>query len=448
MSSISLSRLENLRRYKDALRVSTDGAGIVSALPSDWLSSRGLTRSDVQDKLGRMFDCAGVIECQDKGSDENGDQVVKVLRANWCKVPAVCPICSTRTQQKRRGIYTEPIRAAVSRYRHAYMITFTVADGPDLAERLDHLRASFRAWYRMGQRRKDGTRSNGEAARIAAMLTGVELVKTSAGLWHVHMHALAFSSSRLDYRVYDARRLAAARREASGRRLSAETMRDCVAAWGMLDGERVPVSKLTSEWIAVSGDSCNVDVRPLVGGWLAVQHSALEVLKYSSKLASVRADGTPGKMAGADLISLVVDTHGRRLFAALREFRGLMHKSEYDDPGHADRTLVWDYTQSSYGGARSVVRHGMRAGALAETGKMVGEWRRERRRLLGLLGVVPDLAAVLDGVKADYRQRISGIWRSSRLGGLVDSMGFVGPLLPSGWLPPAVPPLQVSLFAP
>jgi len=419
MSRILLSRLESQRRYKEALRTNVDGSRVVESLPESWLSDRGLTRSDVRDRLEKMFGCAETVEYRQCDPNPEGEIVIDVLRASWCKLPAVCPVCSSRLQARRRGIYKDPIREAVARHRYRYMVTFTVKDGPDLGERLDHLRASFRSWYRMGQRRKDGKRSGGEAAKCAGMLCGVELKKTDAGLWHVHIHALVFSDERLNYQVYDRERLRHLRR-VRGRDLTAEELRGCVSAWGVVNGVTVPISKVTSEWLAASGDSVNVDCRPLRGGWLDVQNSALEVLKYSSKLASARADLVPGKMVGRDLLDLVVSTYGRRLFMALRSFRSLARLNEFDAPGESDDTLAWDHSASEYRSFRAPLRFGMRVDTLSESGKLVGVWRRERRALLDRRSQVADLPAVLDSLKVHYRDRIAALWRSSRLAAFVD----------------------------
>lgn len=443
MSRIAVERLESQRTYKESIRAAMGAGGVLDTLPASWLSDRGLTRSDVVEKLDRVFSCADRVEAQDCGVDDSGRPVIDILRANWCKCSAVCPVCSGRLQGRRHSIYKDPIRDAVKRFPHRYMVTFTVKDGAVLGERLDHLRAAFRAWYRKGQRRKGGARSCGECGKVEAALAGVELKKTVAGLWHVHIHALVFASERLDYQVYDPVRLRALRRS-RGRDASADELRECVASWGVLDGQQVPVSKLTAEWLAVSGDSCNVDCRPLRGGWHEIQGAALEVLKYSSKLAAVGADGR-AVGPGVDMIDLVAGTYGRRLFAALRGFRGLCKRDqEYDLPGVADYSIVWDYSAGNYTAARGSgflplpVRE-----AASMAGKLIGQWRRDRRALLDApAGVVADLPAALDSVKGWYRLAIKSVYRSFARSALVDSCRKIV-------LPPLPPPpqwVQCSLF--
>ena len=448
MSRIALDRLVSMRRYKMALRDAIGAGGVLDALPGSWLSDRGLTRSDVGEKLDRMFACADRVECSDVGSDENGP-VLDVLRANWCKCHSVCSICSARLQGRRRTIYGDSIRAAVREFPHRYMVTFTIKDGADLGGRLDHLRSAFRAWYLMGQVRRDKltgaiSRSRGESGKVCAALAGVELKKTDRGLWHMHIHALIFTADRLDYQVYDPVRRRALEKSL-GRRASAADLRSCVSAWGEVDGVAVPVSKLSAEWIAASGDSCNIDVLPLRGGWIQVQAQALEVLKYSSKLAAVSAGG--GEIsAGRDLIDLVASTYGRRLFMALRGFRGLVKRDgEMNIAGKSEYTIVWDYSGGEYTAVRGSLQALTRKETLSAAGKMVGAWRRDRRDLLVRRDSMPDVAARLDKMKSWYRTVIQSIYRAGVRSELVESCRRL--IIP---LPPAADPpawVQGSLFA-
>lgn len=425
MSRITVDRLSGMRRYKDELRRSM-GAGVLDRLPESWLSDRGLTRSDIYEKMEKMFACADRVEASDAGENDEGRPMVDIIRANWCKTPAVCAICSARLQGRRRVIYENPIKKAVREFPHRYMVTFTVKDGPDLGGRLDHLRAAFRAWYRKGQVRRDMvsgeiSRSRGESGKVRAALAGVELKKTDAGLWHCHIHALVFTDERLDYQVYDPVRLRDLKKRL-GRRPSASELRSCVNTWASCGGSVVPVSKLSAEWIACSGDSVNIDCRPLRGGFIEVERQAREVLKYSSKLAGVGAEDRPA--VGADLIDLVGHTYGRRLFMALRGFRGLVKReSEYDDPGKGEYSIVWDYDGHKYIGTRPALPQATRKDTLSLVGRLVGQWRRERRSLLNGRGLLPDLelAGRLDSIKAGYRQVIQSIWKTGARIDLVES---------------------------
>ena len=440
MSRIRLNRLENQRKYKMLQRETMGTEKIVSGLSPDYLSIRGLTKSDIIEKMNKMYSCADRVEALDCGVDENGETMINVLRANWCKVTSVCAICSARLQGRRHEVYKKPISDFCKKYKYRYMITFTVKDGLDLSERLDHLRVSFRRWYLMGQRRVAGGRSGGESGKLAAALAGVELLKTDCGRWHCHIHSLVFTDEKINYRVYDQ-----AKKDEVEKRLcrsaSAAELRSCVSTWGVVDGVKVPVSKLTAEWLAVSGDSVNVDCRPLRGGWYDIQKQALEVLKYSSKLASVSSGSVP---AGADLVDLVASTHGRRLFSALRGFRGLVtRKTEYDDPGKPDYTIVWDYAAGEYmpvSPGRDIEIARSETQSLA--GRLVGQWRRDRRSMLDHREI-PGCSGRLDHIKRLYREVIKQVYRGGVRVSFVESMRRVVLLLPE----PVDPiPVQLSLF--
>lgn len=445
MSRISLERLEAMRRYKMAQRESfytikvpyLPRFGLVDDISKDWLSDRGLTRTDVREKLEKMFSCADRVDGVACAPNPDGSPVVDILRANWCKCTSVCAICSARLQGRRRMVYGDPIKNAIRQFRYRYLVTFTVKDGSNLGDRLDAVRSAFRSWYRMGQRRRRG-RSGGEAAKVEAAIAGVELKKTAAGLWHVHIHALVFTNERLNYQIYDREKKRAAIRAAGGR-LTPEQLRECVSDWVEVGGEKIPVSKLSREWISASrGESCNIDCRPIVGGWVEAERQALEVLKYSSKLAAVNADGDPVS-PGPDLVDLVSMTYGRRLFMSLRGFRGLMKRgeTEYDQPGRSDYTIVWDYEGKQYAGGRLSMVPLSRRETLSVVGRVVGQWRRERRTMLDAGGA--GLAARLDSLKSWYRDIIKNVWRAGVRDGLIESCIRVV-------VPPQPDPVQLSLF--
>lgn len=258
-----------------------------------------------------------------------------------------------------------------------------------------------------------GRRSGGESSKIGGALAGVEITKTKAGLWHCHIHALVFASERLDYRVYDQAARRAAERKGYGR-VSDADLESCVSEWVTLGDRRVPVSKLSGEWFRATGDSVNLDCRPLRGGAYEVQRAAVEVLKYSTKL-NTRAAGDV-----RELIELVAGTYGRRLFMALRSFRGIASaETEYNEAGAAEYRIVWNYERGEYAGTVPDVRRDLHAATLGLVGVVVGQWRRDRRNLVN--GGGPALAAGLDAMKRVYRQAIRAIWRAASREALIES---------------------------
>lgn len=422
-----------MRGYKAALGEALPILWVRDHVSDKWVSDRGLTRADVVERLRRS------LSCGDRVVVGVGDEGLEVRRGSWCGLGSICAICSSRIQARRRAVYGNALRAALREYPYQYLLTFTVPDGPELGSCLDDLRRAWRCWYRKGQKRANGKRSGGERAKIVGAIGGVELKKSDRGAWHVHLHVLAVCRERLDYRVYDPDRLRAARRAAKGRCLSQDDLDRCVSDWAWVRGKRVPVSKLTREWIEASGGkACNVDARPLRGGQLDRERAAFEVLKYATKLGSV---GSADSGLASDFFSLVCESYGRRLFSTLGIFFGSGARESrpvlLDD---ACGVLVWDQIDREYryrqgGFAPLPDRETMRG-----VGLVLGAWRRERRRLLDKRHELGDkLAGYLDGLRLRYRAWIGAVYREG-----------VGRTLVGSLRPPPAPadsvPVQLSFL--
>ena len=168
----------------------------------------------------------------------------------------------------RRG--AKMLKAYLDRYEQVsktfpelqpYLVTLTVKNGDDLAERIQHLRASMR---KMTQQRRDALKGQTfvEFVKSAGGFHSVEVTNRGSG-WHPHVHMI----------------------------------------W--LCSEKPNQSILSKEWEAITGDSFIVDVRPLhdpVDGFL-------EVCKYALKFSDLSlADNYHAfeVMAGMRLI----DAHG------------------------------------------------------------------------------------------------------------------------------------------
>ena len=398
MSRVELDRLVGWRNFKNDQLVGV--WPVVSALPADYVSARYVTRSDLIERFEKISDCCTKIE-----GVETSPGVVNVVRGNHCKTPSICPICSSRVQSRRRAVYLRPILDAMNKYRYRYMLVFTIKNGENLTERLDFLRDSFRRWYLMGQRR-GGVRSGGEAAKIEAAISSVEITR-GAGGYHVHLHVLAFCSDMIDYRL---------------------------CGKMMFKGVEVDVSKLSTEWLAASlGQAINISITPLCRDAAAMRKTALEVLKYNTKLNCSAG-------SAADLVEIVAATYQRRLFAAYRGFRGLLSvQGEYvEDRPDVSTTMIWDSENGQYRRV-PVLRRDVSADKLKIVGSVVGQWRRDRRAAIG--AGRSGLAARLDGLKRVYRVCIREIWRAACRQGIIDACAPV--LRESVRLPEWV---QASLF--
>jgi hypothetical protein len=158
-----------------------------------------------------------------------------------------------------------------------FLVTLTVKDGADLAERFKHLHKSQRELWMRKHR-----------ARVASPLVGVDGAVWSyevkrgsgSGLWHPHLHMIAL----------------------------AEQAPDAV--------------HLSSEWKNITGDSHVVDVRPISQDDPA--SGFIEVFKYAVKFS----DQPP-----ADTVHAWLTLAGRRLVGSSGAFRGVeVPEDLLDDP--------------------------------------------------------------------------------------------------------------------
>lgn len=188
---------------------------------------------------------------------------VRLHAASFCKKHLLCPMCAIRRGAKMLKAYLQRYEAVIAEHPHLrpYLVTVTVKNGADLAERLRHLRGALK---RMGQARanhKKGKRFV-EFARSMGGFHSIEVTNKGEG-WHPHAHMIWLCGSEPDQKA------------------------------------------LSGEWLGWTGDSFIVDVRPLhdpVEGFL-------EVCKYALKFSDLKeADNWHAYevMSGQRLI----DSHG------------------------------------------------------------------------------------------------------------------------------------------
>lgn len=355
------------------------------------LSVSKLTRADIGRKLGKVAACGGLLELRagvDVETGEVGDPILH--NADFCGQYSVCPMCAARLQSRRQATLRDPIMEYARRFPFAYFVTATVADGPDLRERLDHLVRSWQAFRRMGQKRAHG-RSRGEWGKTRAALAHVEIKRgAGSGKWHPHIHALVFSETPFDYRTWQPDALA------RGEKIALRPVR--------FAGRDVASSKITREWLRATGDSMGLDVRALgprkgdrAKGWdraESIWHQAREVLKYATKF-NTKPDADQAALLGPDYVTVMDVTYGRRLFNSYGAFRGLAClQNELVEPAElleGQRPLVysmrWDRGRRTYNRLRA------EAGPLFENSDPI---RSEGRR---------ELVTKINRVQGEYRAR-------------------------------------------
>jgi hypothetical protein len=212
--------------------------------------------------------------------------------ADRCGLHLLCPFCAA--VRSRRVLARYASRCAVVTANSpfpldAFLITFTVKNGPDLIERFDHLTRSLRSLIK---RCTDGRSS--EFSAIVGGAYGIEVKRGSGGgLWHPHAHMVALvpRGHFFDYRA------------------------------------------LKSEWLRWTGDSDVLNVRSMsrdASGSLA--SSLKEVFKYTTSFK-------PGDLSAVDRFYIHACLKGRRLFGNF----GLLRDPAADDSsGDGDKAVFSD----------------------------------------------------------------------------------------------------------
>jgi len=188
---------------------------------------------------------------------------VRLHAAQFCKKHLICPMCAIRRGAKM-------LKAYLAKYEQVsrtfpvltpYLVTLTVKNGDDLAERMQHLRASMR---KMTESRRNALKGQlfVQFAHSAGGFHSIEVTNRGNG-WHPHVHMIWLCEINPDQ------------------------------------------AQLSKEWQAITGDSFIVDVRLLhdpVEGFL-------EVCKYALKFSDLSLEHNYHAfevMSGMRLI----DSHG------------------------------------------------------------------------------------------------------------------------------------------
>lgn len=148
----------------------------------------------------------------------------RLIAANFCKKHLLCQLCAIRRGGKYLRVSLPKILHVIEKEKlRPYLVTFTIQNGENLGERLNHLKRGLSKFVRRKLRFERGeSKRFSESCKIEGSIYSIEL-KEGAGsrLWHPHAHMIALCSSEIDkYR-------------------------------------------LSEEWQEITGDSKIVDVRPI-----------------------------------------------------------------------------------------------------------------------------------------------------------------------------------------
>jgi hypothetical protein len=157
------------------------------------------------------------------------------------------------------------------------MVTLTLKDGPDLAERFAHIQKSMK----LLRKRRAIARTRSEAKKAAGAVWSFEVKRgKGSGLWHPHLHAVWLCEVPPD------------------------------------------PAALSAEWHQITGDSYIVDVRPIDTS--DPLNGFLEVFKYAVKFSD---------QPEADTWHCFETLKGKRLVASFGEFYGIPEPDDLiDDP--------------------------------------------------------------------------------------------------------------------
>lgn len=301
------------------------------SLFTDWDFRPGdLTRADFTRILKKITGCGSVVELRskvDRGTGEVG--APQVHAANFCGQHTICPYCAGRVQDRRKARFRDPIMAAARTYAHAYLVTATIPPVPTWREDLNSLLDSWKAFRKMGQKRKGrkSERSEGEWGKVKAGLSKVELKRgDGSGLPHCHVHALFFTDEYLDFRVWSPEEKAKSRGERksllenNGSKISREWSQ---ATDGRATG--LNVKKIKWRMPKRQKDEREKAYSARAENWSmadSVFEQAREVLKYATKFDSSPETGAEALFA-KDFIEIKAATYGRRLFQTYGGFRSV-----------------------------------------------------------------------------------------------------------------------------
>ena len=194
--------------------------------------------------------------------------LVRLHAAQFCKKHLLCPLCAIRRGAKAMSAYLPRYEAvrALQPLLVPFLVTLTVKDGLDLAERFKHLHDAQRELWKRKQRGR-GSALDG----VHAAVWSYEVKRgRDSGLWHPHLHMVALAEVKPD------------------------------------------AFELAAEWRNITGDSFIVDVRPIDQADPA--SGFLEVFKYALKFSD---------MEPADTYAAHQVLKCRRLVGSAGLFRGI-----------------------------------------------------------------------------------------------------------------------------
>lgn len=247
----------------------------------------------------------------------------RLAKASFCRKHLLCPLCAIRRGAKSLAAYLERFQVIMAENARLkpYLLTLTVANGEDLQERFEHL---VKSWKSYQSRRRDWLKKGrgfNELCKVEGAVFTYEFTHSSKG-WHPHIHAIvlvdAEKSIDFDYRS---------------------------------SGKTKANSRLSQEWLGITGDSSIVDCRPI--DIESPADSFAEVFKYALKFSD---------LPPAENIHAFKVLSGKRLQGSFGLFWGVKVPEKLTDELLDDELpyieLFYKYTKAGYSIAHHHHHHG------------------------------------------------------------------------------------------
>lgn len=235
--------------------------------------------------------------------------VYKLLGGCSCKRHLLCPLCAIRRAARSIAVAKEKLDAVVpSGPYDAFFVTFTVKNGDDLQERLDHLMTSYK---KLIQKRRNARKDNPKCDTCYKVVEGgfasYEVTyNRESGEYHPHIHSMI---------LVPRGSLPTVEMEIKGKRVQAPA-----------EFQR----QLSAEWLEITGDSFIVDVRRVA--WDSqdtdeIMVALVECFKYALKVAIIEDDERD-----LDILLACYDVlKGRRLQSSFGVLWGLKLEEQTSD---------------------------------------------------------------------------------------------------------------------
>jgi hypothetical protein len=203
----------------------------------DYIASVQHQTVDTQAVAHRLHECGAYLVFRHYFTAKKA----RLIAGQTCKQHILCPFCAIRRGAKMQVAYGEKVQHLLAENPEKlvpWMVTFTVKNGPDLAERYAHLHKSVKLLNKYHHLDRGH-----EICKAKGSVWSYEFKRGSgSGLWHPHMHGIWLCSAPLD------------------------------------------VKKLADEWHKITGDSYIIEAHPLYGDPV---EAFCEVFKYAVKFGDL-----------------------------------------------------------------------------------------------------------------------------------------------------------------